>query len=574
MKNIDTATTQYTVEEAAEILTLSLPDEIISYYENTYNDNAMAISEYLIEQWVLPANLSLNTDTFGLNAIVNYILWEAFINPPTQGKPPLTEREALEHYVQLRRSRRDYLYRNVRDEILGRAKPKTTHYIEESWNALTSPYLKNVLNNDKELMSKEDYFSVEYEKVVKWHNNSESYLFNFPYFSALPAKRRAVGFIQDVGWFVFNKICKDFYRNKFGFITQSPDMTFGIHSQDANSPSPVINWQASAISAENLKYDATNDSVTVYETIQANDDTKVKIIVDVIHNIDCSTPEKRDLAIRKISDEYKNGERVGHLDATDFSIITAVFNNMTFEIATGKDDLILTFTELSSDVYGSDYKMSLKRCTDLFKRLLKLNKMSITSSMQDENGVPIYGAAVNFFTFQYSITGTYKAKKSGQLTPSHLKAELDLSGEANISNINLLTKDHYNNMVLVISPSEYMRNQWQSGIHTAISSQLYQQITSQKGKLFLQILQKERLRIYPETFSRITMIYIRTQIRVDSNDYRRLKKDLALELENLKQENLLIDDYSINRSSIDITFKPFSDPEKIMFKIKNPASLM
>lgn len=574
----------YTIEETASALLDELPPKVITYFNNSFESNCIALSEFLTSNWITNDNIvNVFDNNISLQTIVEYVLWESLVRPPKPGFQPLNEREALEHYVQLRKSRKDYLYRTIRREIPDNnleKKPRTTRFLEESWEALNNPYLKAAGDSSVPNITKEEYMAQELEKVTKWHHDNDSFLFEFPYFDVLPAKRRVACFIQDVGWQIFLTICTKFYRQKFGFVTRSPDANFGMHQVPGmENAIPLVNWQSSAISVNNLKYEATDSSVMVYELFRMGEGAELRYIVEIIDNLDCSTSEKKEHEIARIRNEYLTQKRVGHLDSTDFAIYTAILNNMTYDIATGKSDLIITFMELAHDVYGSESSISLKKCTSLFKRLQKLQDMRISSSLQDENKVPIHSSVVTFFTFEHGVYGDFATKgsrsKSKSLSESKMSsvdfkfAEIDMSGNAIISNVELLTKSHYNNMILKITPSDYMKSEWQQGIHSSISSSAYQNITSQKGKMLLQLLQKERLKAYPAVSVNINCMDLLAQIKISSGTERRFKNEVIQELDNFKELGIVVDDYSLTRNTFHIIFIPLSEKEKIMFKIKN-----
>lgn len=559
----------FTLDELSLILASTLPNEVTEYYSSSLSENQIAIEEYLADNWLTHINDPFNDaakDLCKIETIIAYLLWKVFTYPTMTGSQPLTERAALEHYSLLKKNRKDYLYRTVQEEYVGKKKPRAPQYIEESWNAVNSPYLKN--SNISCNLTKEEYYKQEFSLVSDWHSDSSSYIFNFPYFSAIKAQRRVACIIIDIAWCVFTKICKDYYRNRFGFITKSPDMVFGLNNLKQTN-SPIINWQSSSISINDLSFEATDDTITIYEVLNSETEPQLRIIIDVIHNVDCSTPAKRNKELLQLKNDYINGKKIGHLDAMDFSIITAILNNMTYDIAVGRSDLIMTFNELAYDIIADDSKLTVKRCDDIFQRLLKIQKMNLVYYEHDKNGIPTMGEGLDFFKFKYVISGDYfkKGDRSRNNSSITISKTLDLSGEANITNIENLTKPHYNNMILQFTPSEYLKKQWITGTHTLISSRTYKQVTSQKGKLLLPILQQERLKIYPCLETNLSLMFIKMQIRTSSGHDGRFKKEIISELENLKESGIIIKDYTVNRSSFDIEFNPFNAEEKLMFKI-------
>ena len=294
------------------------------------------------------------------------------------------------------------------------------------------------------------------------------------------------------------------------------------------------------------------------------DEARLKIIVDVIKNIDCSTPEKKQQELDRITNQYHTGERVGRLDTTDFAILSAILNFMNYETATGKKALVISFMELALKVFTGESSLSLKKCNNFFNHLLKLSKMSIAYTELDGNGAPVFAEQRDFFKLSYTILGTFATRsKSTELQTKNF--ELDITGEGNIPNIESLTKDHYNHMTLRLTLGEYLKSQYITQLTSGISTMVYQSLPSSKAKVLVKLFIEERFKIIPVLTSRITMKYIETHVRVASGEVKRLKKDIVEILEFLKTNHMVIDDYTVNRGSFDITYLEFTDHERAVY---------
>lgn len=553
----------HSLEKLSHILSTHIPTEVKDFYIQKFPYIREDIFSYFQENWYSYSPIDYTElDISRISTIIHYILWNAYEYPVLNGGQSKSEEDSLEDYRLAKKNKKDFLYRVIREEyevFTGKRavdkRPRTTKYLKESWLANTNAFLTERIVT----ISQEEFYKQEYEQVHQWHKVTADYIFNFPYFDTLPAKSRVLYIIQDIGWIVFNIIKTEFYGNIEGYLTKTPDLSLGMKKLSM----PIVNWQSSAIALNDLQFEADDNSITVSEII-ANNGGQLKITVDVIRNVDCSTDEKKQIALKKITDEYRSGERVGRLDTTDFSILSAILNFMNHEIITGKKPLLVSFTELALKVFNGESSISLKKCNSFFNHLLKLSKMSIAFTELDANGIPVASEQHDFFKFKYSISGTF-ASRAENLSPLPRNAELDLSGEANIPNIDALNKDHYNHMTLQLIPGEYLRSQYISQLSTGISTIVYQSLPSPKAKVLVKLFLEDRFRTMPTLTSRITMKYIETQVRVASGEIRRLKNDIIEILAFLKEKQMIVDDYTVNRGSFDITYLAFTDHEKAIY---------
>ena len=555
----------YTRNDISTIMTSFLPENIFNYFSNLTDRHASELYDYLLEKYIIPGKLIFEAKNcvITLESLISYLLWDTFDN---ENGPKLTEREAMDHYTQKKRNRKKYLHKIVKQEYSGNTTPQNPMHLHNGYIGITNPYCMDKLSNlNLSHLSEQAYFDQEYKKVEEWYKASSSAICDYPYYHTLSAKKQIEDFLIDLGYNIFSIICNEFFRNRCGIVTRSADLTYKPSSATENTPA-IVNWQGSSISVDDLRYEAQKNNIVVYELIPSDTGT-VRIIVDIIHNVDCSSKSKAATEIERIKSAYQSGARISHLDALDHSIITALINNINFSIATGRENILITFPELAKDVYGSNSPLTLKKSKQLFTRLQKLQKMNISFSEQNTEGIPIYGRGIDFFNFEYSVSNSFS--KDCVPSPVSTTKDIDISGNADIANIDLLVKDHYNNMLLSITPSEYLRSQWLNGMHTVMSTKAYKSISSQKGKLLYQLLLEERLKIYPQEQAKLTLMYLKSRIRITSGTETRFKNDIKQELSNLITNRILVKDFKVSRTSFDITFLPLDDNERILYKLDN-----
>lgn len=538
VERITESNKQALISSAHELYSL-LPTHLIEIYENNLTEMKMPLYSN-IGDWLCNNGFSTQLE-LSLENIILYLL-DCIVGS--------SEQASLALYKKQKRNKKDYLMRSVEKEL--KDPSKKNRFIVAEWDLLNKPQLK--MSAPLNYSEFEEFKKDRYMQILEWYKDPSSFLSDFLYFSVLAPKRKMLCFLDDLGVTIFTIICTEFYRSRFGYLTKSPDVTFGVQGD------PILNWQSSTM---NLSYDSDGSKITVYELL-GNDDSMNKhcLIIDEI-KCDCSTPEKEKAAIERINEEYASGVRMRTLDAADFSILTAILNNMTLESATS-EPLVISFRELYNDIF-SKYERR-RKYPDFLYRLFKLGKIKISSYIQDaQTGNNIGGDIISFYDMTYEIPTSQAPKPT--LTKTILSDRI-------MPDVSSFSFEEMDTMILTLSLSNFMKEQWQTGLHSYVSSHLYKQINTQHGKLLFQILQGERVRIYPETKIQLTMEYFSRKFRFSVSNTNRLKKDIISEIEQLKQMNAAVADYSVFRTYIEITFIPLSDFEKIKYKVNvSPAGI-
>lgn len=532
----------YSLEQTANIIAEYISDEIKEYFEKTCNENVLSYHD-LLDSWAFSLNIS---NTVSLPTLIMYVLDTCLKNK--------SEKDAFTQAKLLKKNRKDYFYRTIRQEIGELAPtPNNPKYIETEWCKLNDPYIRFSTETTVDLGSKEEFFASKSERIKAWFKDADSYLFQFEYFYVLPDKRRRDCFIQDLSVDILSLICNEFYRNKFGFMTKSPDINFGMENL------PIVNWQTSL---SKLQFQVENNKIVVFEELKTNNNQWVKIIMDEIA-ADCSSEEKINSAIIKIEAEYNSGVRVRTLDTKDMAIYSAVFNNMTIETATS-EPLDMTLPDLAADVYGNTTQITKRMYADLLQRLTKLAHIRITSSVKDINDNFVSESIISFF----DLTLTVNTDSDSSGTESTIKT-IRIGDNALSRDFSSLSNHEFINMNIQFMPSYYTKNMWKNNVHDQISTRLYKRISSQKGKLIAQLLQKERMRIYPETEIVLPIKFFRENIRFSSPNNDRIKKELIAEMDLLKEMAIQIKDFRFVRSDVTINFLPLSKEEKLYYKVED-----
>lgn len=533
----------FTTEEAAEVYYLKLPKDMIEYYENIYlmrQDNKDAMID-LLEEWLIDKRMRQGIVTIENDLhLKNLICYVIDINNATN----TDETESYKNAKKQSENRKYYLYRKVREEM-GDIKSSggNPKFIANSYKY----YIANLRSSDSsttKAYTKQEYIAREYQRAEEWFNNPESFIFQFPYFETLAPKRRANCLITDITYYVYRLIRENYYSSSYGYVTRTPDVDFGI--PDAQ----FINWAKTSL---DLKFEANDNMVSVFEEYEFEKAGPIRMIIDEIP-ADCSTPEKQKEAIERIEREYSSGKRVRALDTIDFSIYTSVLNSINLNVYANAESIRLPFKNYAKLIYNNKNGSGLraKDYSDIFSRLVKLARLKISTTTQDADGKTVTGSVISFFDLSYSLN-----------TDSDISQRtINVSGSGRLPDEQYSAKD-FDGMEVEITPSKFMKDQWKT-IHSYVVSESYQQITSTKGKMILQILQEKRMQIYPEREVVLPISFFKDKFYFAKRDSR-FKQEVAAELEELRINSVLVESYRIHNNEAHIKFLPLTETENSIF---------
>lgn len=430
---------------------------------------------------------------------------------------------------------------------------------------VSSPLISDK-NNPYDNFTEEEFVELRYNEIKEWHKNPSTHLFEFRYFDVLPVKRRISSLFEDISFVIFNIICSDYYRNAYGSLTRSLEMTVSIDEDDEDVKVPFVKWTSSKME---LQYEPKGDRIVIYESIQTNLNYETRLVVGE-QMCDCSNQETINEAILKLEEEFSVGTRKRTLDTIDFDILTAVFNNMTFEVATSVHPLDSSLKDLVADIYSNhpSFKEHSKALyVDTLERLFKLATYHISLQKQDASGKLLASSVKSFFDLdiilsENNIETNDKTVTTIQVSNSFLEHDW-----------NKHSVKEFNEMHLRITPSIYMKEQWTAGVHSAIFSKTYKQIPTSKGRFLLLFLQSERIKHFPECEVRLALSHIKTHIRFSKNTSERVKKEISQELTYFKSQKILIQDFHFEKGYLCISFLPFTTNELSAYRLNSSLLL-
>ena len=545
---------EYSLHEIGYIICKFLPEKLTDYYEKNYADFGMELEEIMKDWTFHNFQIGQADELYSYSTIEKTIMY--LLDTELS---EFTEMESLYRYKELQRNRKNYMYRVIRQEV-GELKttPNNPCYIMHEWKALNDPIIQKnpEIANLLDGLDYEAFKKKKYSEVTLWKEAPESFLFEFPYFQSLDNKRKAGCILQDIGYSVFSIICKKFYRRKEGFITKTPNLNL-------STDTAIVNWQNSISS---LKAEYVDEKIVFFETLSAGNG---EVRIDHAEIPFTVSPSEKDFErvyrekVKQLSEEFNSGARARTLGPLDFTIYTSILNSMNIAALSGQD-LTIKLTDIAADVYGDEIEQkpkSRKRIyVEVMSRIHKMANIRIRQYVQDADGNLKGGGLISFFDYEFIIEDENKpmVDKLQSLTLSEKPGDIDFSS---------LSAKELETIVIRISPSQFTRNKWQSGVHTRIVSTLYRQI-SDKGKIILQILQEARMKIYPEKRTRIKIADLKKQIRFNEETRpNRIKKELDREIGEIKKQGM-IQSYQIVNGYIELEFMEPDEIEKIAYKIK------
>jgi len=551
---------EFTMYEAVHVIIEDISAKLIGYFDNKLKpspDMNILLQNHL-RSWLRENENTTLMDSYprGRDITEPTLLNLIFCELSTV-LSQCSEAEALSKYKEIKRGRKKYLYTQLREEA-GELpiKPRNSYFMQNEWDAINSPYILNnmeqmTINFDFSVTgSFEDFKKYRFDTVTAWYKEKDGFLLDFPYFEMLSAARKLSIYLIDLTYNCLSIICKDYYRSKTGFVTRTLDTHLGL--KDAS----LFSWQSNALE---LKYEITDGIFQIYESLELSPNNALKIIVYEEPYDPAMRNVNPDDFFEKVKSDMNKGQQYRTLDTFDVSILTAILNN--FSVASLQDkSLQINLIDLAHDVYGDSSTLKARDCERLIRHIIKLGRTRISNVSTTDNGLLIGGGNITFYEYKFQVLTNSSMDNENILTTINMA-----SGDTKIDYSKLSMKD-YSSMEMVFYLSNYMYTLWNNSMHTYISSTLYRQIESSKGRALMQILQEERLRIYPELDTFMPMARFRSHLKIAAKA-QRFKQELAAEMELLKSSGIAVSAYEVISNGVNITFHPLSTAEKTAYKL-------
>lgn len=450
-------------------------------------------------------------------------------------------------------NRRDYLFRVIKEEYMGSPKPKNPLYLKNQADKYFS-----IMETDSSLLrydNKQDYIDASYREIEQWKKDGD-YIFKFRFFSNLDNSRRMSYFITDLELEIVTIITRKYYGKYDGNITSLPE--YFVRN-------PFFSFKPDTKEGELSVEDDRVVSKSVYKYIdeETNSVNVVETIIDEkIGNFTSYDEKEKDYLISQLRNQGALKTSFDVLDTRDEAVLATIYSSFSAD-SLSEDWVKYKGRSFVGQVLGK----STFRARDVKQVLNSLDKLASTvlrAEQHDESGNLIGRGTLSFFDVRYGIAGNSNSTVSVSLDVAnqnqiHYSTSMELPEK-------ILTS---NDLMIEIAPSAYLKTIWRERINTEIYTKHYLEIGSSKAKAIMMLIQNERIRLYPQSKLFFSYATLRSRLHLEIK-LNVLKRDLSQQLQEMIDKKIIVDSFNFGTSGLTVYLLPFTQLEKILYKIESP----
>ena len=530
-------------DTTVKIFSKSLPTYITSYYNKACHERIFL--EKLINymgSWYLS-----NQKDIDFNNIEWIVRYSIEVNPD----PSKSADELYVKFLDNRRSSKKNWVNKLKKE-----------YEEFQSGTLKKGLLKTDIDSyfslknlsgpiDDSFSSREEYAKKRVDTVLEWKDNNSSSLLSFIYFDALLPVQRVKAFMIELNISIYEMIKNDLYGDiDRGFVTSIPDMTF---------KAPFISLLQSTI-GDDVKFDYDNDKkLGQFYNEYSSDGNVVRTIVKSMPMNE--TDAQNVSVVKALQNTFNLTEKSKALDPIDVQILMLICSNITANvISSGTMTLPLKtiarqFYNKSSGIRGRDYLV-------LIKRINKLAEYTLSAVRKNDKTKVIEKIIVHFMDVHFQIPTSDTSETTERNIDKELAKVLDEKNDELVG-----VEMDISETVVQITPGKTITDAWQDKSIQLVYSKTYTQIEDAKIKLFLTIMEAERLRIYPDISENLDISFFTTKIQFNmpASKARTAIKD---SLKFLVDKGIVISSFEfIGKTTVHLEFLEVSEAEKLVYKM-------
>lgn len=529
----------------AKVMLDNLPTRFQDYFDKRISGTPVSDEIYsqMADWFFQKMEEGLNTEVTLLN-ITYYIIETATLQYGDA-------KESLKNYITNKRNRKNYIYNSVRKEYLGNPTPDDPLFLHNKCEQYFD--LMSVDNELKQYSSKKEYIDMLFDKITVWKKEKDSYLFDYMFFEKLDNRRKAACFIAELGTSIFKIINDQFYGRINGSLTSIPSSFLeGLFT----------------LRNESLDLDlviSDDKAVSSKKSVIKNEDGGT-VIIDTVydkHVEDFSGLDsvEKNAMIKKLVEENKLKISAESLSSRDLQVIATIFSSFS-AASLAQRCIPLNGRAFVSQTLGKKV-VKLREVRQVLRSVDKLASTEINISRKNSKGQVESVGTVSFFDVVYGIdtydedsTFEYNMNDSGNT--SQKLDDAILSGDA---------------WTINIFPTAFFKDTWSDSINAEVYTKQYQQEVGPKAKSYMFLLQNERLLIYPEMKKFFSYGYLKSKIRLDNVRASYVQKEIRDILQTLLDAQIVVDTFEMSNTGVTITFLPFTDLEKDLYKVNQPAVL-
>ena len=529
------------LETITNIIEENISDKIRSFYQEVFLNDFDLRSQIYTEMGEWCTEKKLRVFDLDLTQLILYTI-EMGVTSSTNID------QALSNYLESRRTQKKYRFRLIKEELeIDGHKPTKRNKRLVTAEAENYFFLKQVGSPviQENFNTKEEYIRFRYEYIKKWFEKRASYLIDFTYFRSLQVRSQAKDFLIDLACDVLTYIKEEMYGSLEGYLTSLPTNIF-----DA----PFFGYRQEKVHPITSIQDGQIEVVDEY----AYDGNIIQTVIKSI-SYDKNKGVDPEVLSEKLVEDFTINKNSKILDSKDLQLLANVCSNITASVL-NEDSLTISLQTLCKQFYRKK-TIRTREYIDTLKRLERLSEYTLKASRHTDSGFE--KMIIHFFDIHYHIpTESGPNKNIDEEIIEFLKDET-------------ITGFDYSDAVIQFNIGKSIKDSWRENQIQRVYSKLYNQIESQesKAKAFLFILEGERLRIYPEGELTLPYSFFLNKLRFSSENLSKIKKEIGKNLDSLKDQHILLEDYVLKKTGVSLKFYPFSQTERMVYRINEPQEI-
>ena len=396
--------------------------------------------------------------------------------------------------------------------------------------------------------NKEEYIKERYEQIQAWQKDKETSLLSFMYFRMLPPNSRVKAFMIEVSYYIFKSLATEMYGNVTdGYVATVPRSVNEI---------PAFSYQQNSFDSLDFTYE--NGIGNFFNEYFLKSDSKVRTIVK---SVEMSEEEASNVSlIQSLKDNFNISEGAKSLDPVDFQVLQTICSNfnaallLNGTITLSLKTLAKQFYNKSSGIRGRDYLY-------LIKRINKLAEYTLSATRRNSETNIVEKIILHFMDVHFQIPTNNRNEVRN--IDREISRILDEKNE-DLEDVSMDISE----TILNIVPGKSITDAWKTNAIQRVYFKNYNQIEDSKSKLFLTIMETERLKLYPETTEVLDISFFLNKLQFNMVP-RKVRTAITDSLRSLVDKKIVIMDFNfVDKTHIKIDYIPVTSTEKMVYGIE------
>lgn len=524
-----------------QVLSETLPEELSNYYSiaKDEHDFILKLKGYMGNWYEEHRDLIDLDDT-------RFLVWFIIENSMEQS---VNAEQAYARYVDNRRSsKKNWLNKVKKEYELIKAGESASGLLTLDADSYFS--LKSMNGPvSASYTDRGEYTDKRYEEILKWQKDKETSLLSFIYFGKLQPIQRVKAFMIEIGLFTFDCIMTQMYGNlEGGLFTSVPNSVF----------------QNAFFSTQQNTYDQISftfeDGVGTFYNDYA---TEENIVRTAFKSVPMSEEDAHDNAIiQSLQNEFKLTDKAKSLDPVDFQILQTICSNLTASALSG-GTMTLTLKSLARQFYKKTTGIRSRDYLLLIRHINKLAEYTLSATRKNEETNVVEKIILHFMDVHFQIPTTNSPNDVRNID-REIREVLDEKND-DLADVAMDISE----TILQIVPGKTIADAWREDTLQRVYSKTYAQIEDAKTKLFLTIMETERLRVYPKTVQTLDVSFFTNRLQFNMAQKSKIRAAIKDGLKSLMDNGIVIEHFEfVDKVHIKISYVPITSTEKLVYKIE------